>query len=923
MMRSTVLSVSKALAILAVVAWILPGVIYAQTEEGNTAEEVAPAEAPDPAALMKGKKRTPADIMKDRLAGRKNAAQKGLPPNGQPGGGNLVLPPPSLKTGSRPLPGGQNPGMVNGSSDVQSGSVPGGAGVNPNAVNPRTPISGARPGLQGQEAAGAEGGQGEKAGEPAATAEDTEKKYSEFKSDEKYRIDYYDQDLIEFIKLMSEKFKVNFIMSDKVKGGKITIVSPNAVTREEAWQAFLSVLESRDIALVKVGKFYKIIASKDAMANPMKTYLEGGETPASDDMITYIYKLKHIETADVDKILQKIKGKNGDIITFEPTSTFIITDTSVNIRRMVKIINELDLPSGRDAIHVIDVYYADAQEIADKLQTIFGDKGKGAAATSRKPAPRGRPGAAGSVSNEASASSVMISNVIADERTNQLIVVAPRDAMPKIVDMISRLDVPIPGDGQIHVYYCENANAEDMQQTLTGIAGKTGAAAGKKGVGPKGGSGELFEGEVKINADKATNSLVITASTKDFNSLKKVIQQLDIRRRQVFVEAVIMEITLKKDNQQGLAMAGGVTANIGGETVPIYGATTLGTMTPLAVDPTTLSGLAVGLKGPDLEGTEGIVAEGVSIPSFGVILQMLQTNSDANVLSTPHILTTDNEEAEIIVGSNVPFITGQARDVNNRPVLSIQRQDVALTMKIKPQISESDYVRLEVQQEITELVSISETLGPTTTKRAAKSVVIVKDNQTIVIGGLLRDRETNDAEKVPFLGDLPILGRLFRRDKDSKEKTNLLIFLTPHVIEDEDDFRRVFKRKIDERNEFLRRFYGTDDDYEFDIDYNQKVGPVEAMRQKIKDQEAEAEKKRKEMEEELILNSESKNRVYEIGATPADAATIEDETAVEGEAPVLEEEAGEEPEENSDSIEKPQAEELMDRMFNKPEEESE
>jgi len=941
-MRSTVLSFSKALVLLAFAAlMMIPAPAFAQDEGGDgNSEAAAPPPLPDPATL-KSRKRSPAELMKNRMAGNKGAPQQKNAPEGLSAGpsGSLKVPP-TFKGGNRRAPGVQGPGAFSSRNSAQqmndAKAAPGGIGANPNQVMPHTPLSKASPGSQGgaESAAAADGA----ATGSSTTAEDAEKKFSEFKSDEKYRIDYYDQDLIEFIKLMSEKFKVNFIMSDKIKGGKVTIVSPNAVTREEAWQAFLSVLESRDIALVKVGKFYKIIASKDAMANPMKTYLEGGETPASDDMITYIYKLKHIETADVDKILQKIKGKNGDIITFEPTSTFIITDTSVNIRRMVKIINELDLPSGRDAIHVIDIYYADAQEIADKLQTIFGDKGKGAA-TARKPTPRGRPGAGGSVSNESSGSTVMLTNVIADERTNQLIVVAPRDAMPKIVDMISRLDVPIPGDGQIHVYYCENANAEEMQQTLTGIAGKTGAAGNKKGAGgPKGGSGELFEGEVKINADKSTNSLVITASTKDFNSLKKVIQQLDIRRRQVFVEAVIMEITLKKDNQQGLAMAGGVTVDVGGETVPIYGGTTLGSMTPLAVDPTTLSGLAVGLKGPDLEGTEGIIADGVSIPSFGVILQMLQTNSDANVLSTPHILTTDNEEAEIIVGSNVPFITGQARDVNNRPVLSIQRQDVALTMKIKPQISESDFVRLEVQQEITELVSISETLGPTTTKRAAKSVVIVKDNQTIVIGGLLKDKETNDAEKVPFLGDLPILGRLFRRDKDSKEKTNLLIFLTPHVIEDEEDFRRVFKRKIDERNEFLRRFYGTDKDYEFDIDYSQKVGPVEAMRQKIKDQEAEAEKKRKEMEEELILNSESKNRVYEIGASPENSESVYKalETEEEGFSNVRSgnetsdetssETTQKEPDSGSDSgdsIDRSQADELMNRMFNKPEDESE
>ncbi|RJO68523.1 MAG: type II secretion system protein GspD, partial [Myxococcales bacterium] len=705
-----------------------------------------------------------------------------------------------------------------------------------------------------------------KAGPPQmGNVEEDRKDYQEFKRGEKYYIDFYDQELLEFVKQMSEKFKVNFILSDKVKGGKITIISPNPVTREEAWQAFLSALQSKELALVRVGQFYKIISIRDAQRSPIKTYMEGGTTDPSDEVITYLLKLKYLSIQDVDKILKDLKSKDGEIISFEPTNTLLITDAAINIRRMVKIVNELDLPGGRDAIHVIDIYYANASDVAEKLNQIFGDKsGQKQTAKVKTPPRKGAPQDKGGTEGESV--QVTLTNVIADERTNQLIIVAPREAMPRILDMITRLDMPIPGDGQVHVYYLENANSEELAQTLTGFTAGSGQAAQKGGKGGKPGSAVLFEGEVKVTADKSTNSLVVVASAKDFGALKKVIRQLDIRRRQVFVEAVIMEVTLSKNNTMGFSMAGGYSFDIGGETVPVYGATTLGSMSAVALDPTTLSGMAVGLRGPDLKGTEGVLGEGISFPSFGVLLQMVQTDSDANVLSTPHILTMDNEEAEIIVGSNVPFITGQARDSNNRPVLSIQRQDVALTMKIKPQINESDFIRLQVQQEITELVSISETLGPTTTKRAAKSVVVVKDNQTIVIGGLLRDRQTNDADKVPLLGDLPILGRLFRRDKDVKEKTNLLIFLTPHIIKDEEDFKRIFKRKMDERNEFLRRFYGTDENYEFEVDYTQKTGVVEAIRGAYEQNEKDL--KQKELESaEIIIGPEGKNRAVEIGVT--------------------------------------------------------
>jgi len=705
---------------------------------------------------------------------------------------------------------------------------------------------------------------GKKSGFPQMGGSDEDRKiFSEFAKGQTYHIDYYEQDLIEFVKQMSEKFKVNFILSDKIKGGKITIISPNPVTREEAWQAFLSALESKGLTLVRVGKFYKIIQSRDAVRRPIKTYLNGGSTDPSDEVITYLLKLQHISPKDIDKIIKELKSKDGHHITFEPTNTIMITDAAINIRRIVKIVNELDLPGGRDSIHVIDIYYASADDIADKLQQIFGEKGKKSKSSSSKKRKSKKSSSSSSAGDD---DSVTITNIISDERTNQLIVVAPRDAMPKILDMINRLDIQIPGDGQVHVYYLENANAEELASTLTGLAGK-GSSRKKKKSKSSSSSSSLFEGEVKITADKATNSLVIVASTKDFNSIKNVIKRLDLRRRQVFVEAVIMEVTLRKDNTQGVSLNGGYSLDIGGDTVPIFGGTTLGALSSIAMDPTTLTGLALGLQGPDLAGTEGLLGSGISIPAFGIVLQMIQTDSDANVLSTPHILTMDNEEAEIIVGSNVPFITGQARDSNNNPVLSIQRQDVALTMKIKPQINESDFVRLQVQQEITELVSISETLGPTTTKRAAKSTVVVKDNQTIVIGGLLRDKETNDAEKIPLLGDIPILGRLFRRDKTSKEKTNLLIFLTPHIIKDESDFQRIFKRKMNERKEFLQRFYGTDESYEFETDYSQKTGTLEAIRSTY-EKEMAIKSQREQESKELLIAPDNGHSSHEVGVTP-------------------------------------------------------
>ena len=660
----------------------------------------------------------------------------------------------------------------------------------------------------------------------------------------KIYFDYEDAELLDILSEISEKLRVNFIVEDKVKGGKVTIKCPNPITRHEAWLAFLSTLEIKGLSIVKVGQFFKIIQFKDAMKSPSPLYTEGDRIPNEERAVTYIYHLKFLAIKDAEPILKQLKSKDGDVVAFLPTNSFIITDSALNLHRMLKLLEQIDVPGQQDHIHIIEVFHADVTALAEQINQIFGEKAKQGQNTARAPHVKGRKGAPPTSPTAGADDEVdgipIITKVLADERTNQLLIVCPDATLQEVLGLIRELDVPIPGEGQVHIYYLENADAEETASTLANLAQGSASNKGKKGAGAQ--SASLFEGEVKVTADKATNSLVIVASLKDFRRLQNVIQKLDVRRRQVFVEAVIMEVTLSKNRNLGLAFNGGVNYDIGGSTVPIFGGTTFGTLSSIALDPTALQGLAVGLRGPDLEGTEGLILPGVSLPSFGVILQALQTDANANVLSTPHILTMDNEEAQIVVGSNVPFITGQTYGYNNTtPILQIQRQDVALTMKIKPQINESDFVRLTVEEEVTELVSISETLGPTTTKRAAKTVVVVKDGQTVVIGGLIKDKKTEDVSKIPFLGDIPIIGRLFRTTRTVNEKANLLIFLTPYIVVDDTDFQKIFKRKMRERAEFLRRFYGKEEEYEPPVDWDRKTGAIESLFGTILTEQEEAE----------------------------------------------------------------------------------
>jgi general secretion pathway protein D len=325
----------------------------------------------------------------------------------------------------------------------------------------------------------------------------------------------------------------------------------------------------------------------------------------------------------------------------------------------------------------------------------------------------------------------------------------------------------------------------------------------------------------------------------------KLVQRLDIPRRQVFVEAVIMEVNLEDDTELGASMHAGALrdftfGNTSGSGIGVLGSalgglSSLGGVSSLA----SLNGFLAGIQGPP------ITISGVSIPSFGIVLQALQSSSDVNVISTPHVIMTDNTEGEITVGQNVPFQAAYApttaASATTSTVVSslgslyapIQRQNVELKLHIKPQINQGDYVRLEVDEQTEEIASIDKTLGPTTSKRSAKTTVIVKDQETVVIGGLIQERVTRGVSKVPVLGTLPILGWLFRNESTKKQKTNLLLFLTPYIIRDSSDVRRIFERKMAEREEFVRRFYDGATEQRRFIDYDRKTGPLVRLRRGV------------------------------------------------------------------------------------------
>jgi general secretion pathway protein D len=637
------------------------------------------------------------------------------------------------------------------------------------------------------------------------------------------------------------------------RSSQVTIIAPKRMSPQQAWSVFLVALQTMNLTVVPQGNVLTIVETAQASQEPLPIYRRGAP-PATAQLVRMVVRPEHMPVDELARALDGIKSQHGKIMSLPSANIMIVTDTGSSISKMRTIIAEVDQPLSGERLYLIRVRHADATELANKLQEILGTTGQGGggpAPASRRPR-RGNEGEVMPVEGGGSAGSVEInaavpSKVIPEERTNSLIVLSSEAGYLRVRSLVQRLDVAIDGggSGRIHVYPLEHGDSEEMANTLTAvITGMSQASTGRGGGGgnanrqaPRGGGGDdgggmAFEGQVRVTQDKPTNALVVVASVKDFLALKDVIQKLDTARRQVFIEATIMEVQTDSSLDLGTSFHGGTiqdgTLLLGGLQTPNL----------RSIDPTSLAsatGLIGGALGEILNTEEFF---GVSIPSFAVMVQALAASSNVNVLSSPHILTTDNEEAEISVGQNIPYQAGLSNlglggGQAGFPVQSVQRQDVALTLKITPHINASDMVRLEIDQEISDVASFDfggRGLGPSWSKRTVKTTVVVRDQQTIVIGGLMSDRVNYSETKIPLLGDVPLLGYLFKYTRRQKVKTNLLILLTPYVIKNQMDIEQIVQRKTRESREFARTFSNFDAmEYRPEIDYRRKRGLLEEI----------------------------------------------------------------------------------------------
>lgn len=677
-----------------------------------------------------------------------------------------------------------------------------------------------------------------------------------------------DADLPELVKAISNITGKRFIYGGKLRQIKATVYSPEKVSANEAYSAFLSILETNGMTVIPHGRFLKIVETPGIVTDNTQIIGTASPVPDEDRYVTRLYRLAHIDAAETATILGKFKTKDGDITIYPPGNLLIITETGSNIARMMRILEEIDVGGAGEQLWVEPVHYTGASELATKLIDILdlkGSKGGGAAPG----APGGKAGAVGGT------------RIVADDRGNALIITATEPDYLRLLELIKRLDVKQSGEGEIHVQYLQYAACKDLSQTLnqilgtsgvggarppgaTGTAPLPGAPAGAGGVRGAAGSGldEVFEGRVRITCDEATNSIVTTSSLRDYAQLRNVIDKLDRPRRQVFIEAVIMDVSVQRKTDFGLAYHGGAPLAFGGlGDGLIYGGNN--PISSISGVPANLEALAVGIRGPDVPNSQNLFGTGISIPALGVVLHALGQDGDTNVLATPHILATDNTKAEISIGQNIPLQTnvggglgalggaagGAAGALGGLGLLSggggfsAPRQDVGTKITVTPHVNDSDQVRLELIEEISDAGAPTGALGAIPiNKRTANTTLVVRDQQTVVIGGLVRDAVQNGETKIPILGDIPVLGFLFKQTQKTKTKSNLLLVLTPYVIRDQDDLRAIFERKMQERQEFIDRYFvfneGTS--WQPPKDYRRANGLVEDIRQQILQQEDKA-----------------------------------------------------------------------------------
>ena len=616
-----------------------------------------------------------------------------------------------------------------------------------------------------------------------------------FAQEGQFTLNLKNADIHSLIQTVSRQSGRNFVVDPRVKA-RVTVISSTPLNADELYETFLSVLQVHGYAAVPSGDLVKIVPDVNAKQGPVPEYTDADSN--SDQLVTQVIKVQNVPAAQLVPILRPLVPQQGHLAAYAATNTLIVTDRGSNIGRLITIIAGIDRPDN-DEVEVVQVRHAAASEVIRILQSLQSRAGQ-------------IDGTPGSV------------RFAADERTNAILLSGDQTARTRMRGIIMNLDTPVESGGNTRVVYLRYANAIDLLTILTGVsAGQAQIGTSGDGLDEGGAPGPVPAAppavdangvqipqqpavptasliprgpqddtgpRVDIQADEDTNALIITAPPDEMRSILAVIEQLDIRRAQVLVEAIIAELTISNSAQLGVNFAvNGADSdrpvaftNLGGATQSLIGT--------IASQGATLgSGLTAALGRFGGDGTD-----------FAVLLSAIASDTDNNILSTPTLVTMDNQEAEIIVGQNVPFVTGtQLSSSNDNPFTTIERQDVGISLKVKPQINEGDNIKMEIEQDTSDVSNTAVTGASdiVTNTRSIKTTVLLEDGQTLVLGGLIEDSANDTRDKIPFLGDIPLLGGLFRFRTTSKSKRNLMVFLHPTILRDPETADFYSREKYD------------------------------------------------------------------------------------------------------------------------------
>ena len=581
---------------------------------------------------------------------------------------------------------------------------------------------------------------------------------------QQYTVNLKDTDIQEFIKFVADVTGTTMVVDPNVKG-KVRVISSKPVSQAELYDLFLSILDVQGYTAVRSGQVIRIVPSKDARSSPVPI-MDDQSAVGNDEYVTQVIRLDNISAAKLIPVLRPLVPQQAHLAAYAPSNAIIISDIRSNIGRIVDIIERMDR-SAIQTTEIIRLKYGVAEDVVSMLNTLE----------------KSRQGEGADADKEAV--------LVADKRTNSVVVTADELTVDRIRKLVTYLDTPLEQSGNVRVIYLEYADAIEIAEVLTRVMQNI-SRLEEGGSSKRAGSGEST-----IEADEGTNSLIITADTDEMAALEAVIARLDIRRAQVLIEAIIVEMTVTEGQDLGLqwlfANDNGVYGSnittdearrqslgqLGGALVPDDGSENIGTR-EVAASLATIPGTTLGW---------GVVDESLTMT---VILNALESQGNNNILSTPSLLTLDNEEAYITVGSEVPFVTGSYTNTGvgngaSNPFQTIERESVGVTLKVTPQINEGNAVVMDIVQEVSTLAPSLIASDLITNERKIETMVLANDGNIVVLGGLVSDEIQDDSQGVPVLSSIPLVGRLFRSDSVKVTKQNLLVFIRPTIIRDDED----------------------------------------------------------------------------------------------------------------------------------------